>query len=309
MALIKAAVRLLLREHKRYEFKGPVLALGVPEVYASHAELSAWFPAETGRPCPVPASEAKLTTSHVGLPLGWVDAGTLFRMLGLEEVVSIDIEGSEYAAQSEHDLNNPLPATFLDRFQLVVDPGTTEHVFDVKTALGNVVRALKVGGVVVHQVPVYSYNGGYFSINPSVLIDFYRVNGFEEIHSYIIMWDRYWAYTGSSRVYEYSSDLLAARHALADADQCRFCPMLLFFARKARALPEIVVPLQHDGNSEEARNAVAPRPVSNDLTGTALRQARRALYGVLPWDWANALDTRARRWLQLRRSHQRSFWL
>jgi hypothetical protein len=40
MVLIKSVVNLILKEHRHYNFSGPLLALGVPNVYATPSELS-----------------------------------------------------------------------------------------------------------------------------------------------------------------------------------------------------------------------------------------------------------------------------
>ena len=168
MALIKAAARLIIRERSTYSYHGPVLCLGVPDIYLTPAELSA---ALNDGVTPVEPAGAQ----------GFVDAHAFLAALGLREVTSVDISGAAHAPDLVHDLNRPFPADLTGRFGLVVDPGTTEHVFDIRTGLGNVVRALRLGGVVVHFVPVYSYNGGYFTINPNLLTDFYAVNGVSDV--------------------------------------------------------------------------------------------------------------------------------
>ena len=258
MALLKTTVKLIIREHALYNFSGPLLALGVPEIYATYPELTNWFPSLAGRRCPLDPAAVKLTEHPNGPLLGWVSADTFFHAFNISDIVTIDIPGCEHSPDIIHDLNAPFPGDLLDRFGLIIDPGTIEHVFDVRTCLTNVVRALRVGGVVVHQVPIYSYNGGYYSINPNVLHDFYTSNGFHEMKSYIIMWDRYWPYTGMNRVYQYSDAAFSARHALADKDQCRYSPMLLFFARKKEAYSEIAIPIQFSGHYRQAMHSGYP---------------------------------------------------
>lgn len=255
MAFIKTAIKLIIRESVSYKFAGPLLSLGVPEVYATHPEIDSWFNSLAGQRCPLDSAEVRITDNALGKKLGWVSAGSFFKALSMSEVITVDIPGCEHTPDLIHDLNEPFPVELNDRFGLVLDPGTIEHIFDIKTCLTNVARSVKVGGVVVHHVPIYSYNGGYFSVNPNVLNDFYSANGFGEIKSYIIMWDRYRPYNGEYRVYEYSEALLGARHALADKDQCRYSPTLLFFAKKMKTLSKIEVPIQFSGHYQEAVNA------------------------------------------------------
>lgn len=281
MAIIKAAARLIVREHAAYRFRDPVLCLGVPDIYLERAELDRALGREGTSAAP-PGREPAARL---------VSAAEFFQALGMAEVTSLDIEGAAHDPDLRHDLNAPLPDPLRDRFELVVDPGTTEHVFDLRSALTNVVYALRVGGAVIHFVPIYSYNGGYISINPSLFHDFYGANGFVDIRSYIILWDRYRQFGGPSRVYRYTKEL-EPRHALADRDLTRYVPHLLFFARKAEARPNIVVPVQHEDHQVRP-----PR-----LLG---RIARR----VLPEDVVLYLVTMARRERQLFRSHRRSFWI
>ena len=78
------------------------------------------------------------------------------------------------------DLNNSnLPNELKNRFDYILDGGTTEHVFDYAQALRNIVKMLKVGGKVFHYVPATGYiNHGYYDISPSLFADFYQSNGF-----------------------------------------------------------------------------------------------------------------------------------
>lgn len=298
MAIIKSAARLIIEQHLASPFDGPLLTLGVPEIYASQDDIAQWY-GESGRvPPSLAASEARTLLAK---RLGWLTASTFFRSLGIREVVSIDIPGCEYPPDFEHDLNEPLPQDFLNRFNLLIDPGTLEHAFDVKTCLSNVAGAMKVGGIVIHFVPIYSYNGGYFSINPNVLHDFYRGNGFHILRAIIIMWDRYRPYTGKCRCYEYGEAWLGARHALADSDQCRFTPHLLLFARKDAQVPKIVCPIQNE-------HLASQTPTSDTANARLARRVRSLAYRLLPFEAAYALEARITRRQVLRQIREHSFW-
>lgn len=301
MALIRSAVRLIIEQHVASGFRGPVLTLGVPEIYATEKEIAGWRGAVSQPERSLPP--AKVTTNPVGKRLGWVTASTFFQMMGLDEIVSIDIPGCEHPPDLVHNLNDPLPEHFLNRFNLIIDPGTVEHAFDVKTCLGNIARALKVGGIVVNFVPIYSYNGGYFSINPIVLHDFYRANGFRVLRSVIIMWDRFRPFAGESRCYEYGDAWLGSRHALADHDQVRFTPHLLLFSLKESAVAEITCPIQHEDGAAapaETRSAFGAGQIVRSVLGLADR--------LLPFNLAYELNHRAARMAALRRIRKHSFW-
>jgi len=308
MAIIKPAVKIIVRENATYNFSGPALSFGVPEIYATYGELKQWFPELTGQPCLLKPAEVNLTLNEIGKKLGWVTSDTFFKSLGISELLTIDIPGCEHEPDLLHDLNQPLPGHFLNRFNLILDPGTMEHVFDIKTGLTNIVRALKVGGIIIQQVPVYSYNGGYYSINPNVLNDFYRINGFSELKTFIIMWDRYHAYTGKHRCYEYNDELLGGRHALADYDQCRFSPHMLFIARKTEDLAEIRVPLQYEGHYLVQQSDGFSKTNSEWFTKTK-RRASSLLNNILPFPLAFYLVSWLKRNLQWFRTRRKSSWV
>lgn len=306
MAIIKSAVKIIMRQHSEYQLSGPVLTLGVPEIYGTYKELAADFMALTGQPCRVSGSEVVISSNPAGRQLGWVSFGTFLKMLDISEVVSVDIPGCEHTPDLIHDMNQPFPVDLMNRFNLVIDPGTIEHIFDIKTALTNVVRSLRVGGVVIHQVPVYSYNGGYYSINPNVLNDFYASNGFSDLKTFIVMWDRYWAFTGKNRCYPYSEASMGRRHALADRDQCRFAPHMLFFARKQQAIQEIVNPLQYSGHYV-TKMAPSPKKHPSSLIKRLGRWGLARIYDVFPYTLAFYLESWLQRERYLYRARRNSF--
>ena len=307
MAIVKSAVRIILREHAKYQFSGPALSLGVPEIYATYGELEKWFPELAGRPCSLKPTDARVTMNATGKKLGWVTSGTFFQSLGISEVTTVDIPGCEHMPDLFHDLNQPLPPHFSDRFNLVLDPGTMEHVFDIKMGLTNIVQALRIGGIIIHQVPIYSYNGGYYSINPNVLNDFYRENGFSELKAFIIMWDRYRAYTGKHRCYEYNNELFGGRHAVADYDQCRFSPHMLFIARKTQALSEIRIPLQYESHYLDRQVGGFSKSELGLLTRIRKRGSS-LLYAALPFALVHFLWSWLERNVQWFKTHRKSFW-
>ena len=257
MAILKPAARLIVRDHAKYALKGPLLSLGVPEIYATYDELQEWSRDYLARDVLIGRGDAQHSTNKIGARLGWVSARTFFRAIGIDDFQSLDLPGSEHKAEIHHDLNDPLPPQWHGKYQTVFDPGTLEHVFDQRACLENIADALAPGGVAIHVVPVYSYNGGYYSINPNVLHDFYRANGFGDISAYIVMWDRYRPYsTRRTRCYVYREDVLGSRHALTEADQVRYTPHLVMFARKKETRTQYIAPLQFDGRYAEEASAL-----------------------------------------------------
>jgi hypothetical protein len=76
---------------------------------------------------------------------------TYLKTIGWPKLESLDfsaIEGAEYV----HDLSDPVGNDLKNRFELIYDGGTTEHVFDIAQSFRNVDAMLKEGGIFVSCV-------------------------------------------------------------------------------------------------------------------------------------------------------------
>jgi hypothetical protein len=106
-------------------------------------------------------------------------AEPVLRALGAREVCSIDRSRYE-GATHVHDLNRPLPATYLEPFSVVLDGGCLEHVFDFPMAIRNCMQMVAVGGHLLCMPPVNNAAGhGFYQFSPEL---YFRVlspeNGF-----------------------------------------------------------------------------------------------------------------------------------
>lgn len=87
-----------------------------------------------------------------------------------------------YGVDETGDMNLPIAPQHHGAYDLVVDPGTTEHCFNVAQALKNAAEAVAVGGHIYHMVPLCHWNHGFWNFSPGVFADFYDSdNGFEVI--------------------------------------------------------------------------------------------------------------------------------
>ncbi len=99
--------------------------------------------------------------------------------LGAASVTSLDF--SDYQGSAlKHDLNEPIPDAWKDRYDLVFDGGTLEHVFNLPVAVRNAMELLAEGGHYVGLSPADHWIGhGFYQFSPEW---FYRVfaeeNGF-----------------------------------------------------------------------------------------------------------------------------------
>jgi hypothetical protein len=114
----------------------------------------------------------------------WADfADDMFReMFGFDSVTSIDFSPYEGAGVIQ-DIGSPLQPGLAGQFDMAIDGGTLEHVFNFPVAVGNLMRLVKVGGAVYTQSPCNSLAGhGFYQFSPELM---YRVfsapNGFEVV--------------------------------------------------------------------------------------------------------------------------------
>jgi hypothetical protein len=103
----------------------------------------------------------------------------LVELLGAREVVSFDASAHE-AATRVMDLNRDLSPQHEEGFDLVIDGGTLEHVFNYPVAVSNLMRMAQVGGRVLTANPCNNLAGhGFYQFTPELLFRvFSRVNGF-----------------------------------------------------------------------------------------------------------------------------------
>jgi hypothetical protein len=112
----------------------------------------------------------------------WAEfADDMFRdALKFEGVTSIDFSPYEGASVVQ-DIGAKLRPDLIGQFDLAVDGGTLEHVFNYPVAVGNLMRLVRLGGAVYTQNPCNGLAGhGFYQFSPELL---YRVfseqNGFE----------------------------------------------------------------------------------------------------------------------------------
>lgn len=104
----------------------------------------------------------------------------VFLSMGARQVSSMDASSFE-GAEFVHDLNQPVNDALKQKFDLVYDGGTLEHVFNFPTALRNCMEMVRLDGRFISHTPTNNWCGhGFFQFSPEL---FYNVlcedNGFE----------------------------------------------------------------------------------------------------------------------------------
>jgi hypothetical protein len=195
MGLAVSIMRLMIRMHKAEPWHGPVLTLGVQDVPATYDELVKVYRSEKADFVPVPAAERRTSTSDLfkrsGLDnTGYIHPTVFFKTLGVQGYDDVDFSDFEKPTLI-HDFNHPIPDAWHGRYGMVVDGGTAEHIFDIRSTLANTVQLLRVGGDVLHISPVCGWiNHGFYQYSPCLFYDYYGANGFESLTSYLVQMPR-----------------------------------------------------------------------------------------------------------------------
>jgi hypothetical protein len=107
-------------------------------------------------------------------------ADEFFRFLGANEFVTVDRSNFE-GATLLHDLNEPFSENLRGRFDLVMDGGTLEHIFDFPSALRHCLELVSVGGHFIAITPANQWMGhGFYQFSPELFFRVFNLeNGFE----------------------------------------------------------------------------------------------------------------------------------
>lgn len=97
-------------------------------------------------------------------------------LLGSEGMpVSVDQHGTEFAQR--RDLNYPVQ--FLYRYDVVVNHGTLEHIFDIAQAFETIHESCALDGVMIHESPFHGWlDHGFYNLQPTLFYDLADANNY-----------------------------------------------------------------------------------------------------------------------------------
>ncbi|QCO56057.1 class I SAM-dependent methyltransferase [Pseudorhodobacter turbinis] len=99
---------------------------------------------------------------------------TFISRLGFSSVDSLDFSDFEDASII-HDLTQPVSEDLMERFDVIYDGGTCEHVFELPTAYRNIDKMLRPGGVLIGHSPCNNWiNHGFYQISPEMVYGFWE---------------------------------------------------------------------------------------------------------------------------------------
>lgn len=173
----------------------------------------------------------------------WLSNGPLYadgflKMLGAEEVVALDASSYE-GAEIVHDMNLPISEDYHERYDVVLDGGTLEHVFHFPTAVKNCMDMVRCGGCLLFFTPINNYCGhGFYQFSPEM---FFRVlnplNGFEIVRA--VAWEE----RSRPKFYEVSDPAKVKRRVELVTG---YPSLMMVCARKREHVARLVLPQQSD---------------------------------------------------------------
>lgn len=181
--IIPTLAKILVKEHIHKPIQGRVLCLGRQTVQMTHQEAIKLIQNEGYI---IPAERIKETSelqdksTRVGKGKQYISDIAFFKLLGIDDMESMDISEYEHATII-HDLNKPVPKNLEDKYDFIVDGGTFDHLFDLKTVFMNVNKMLKKDGRVFQWNAASNFTGAaYLSFGPDLFLDYFLLNRFAD---------------------------------------------------------------------------------------------------------------------------------
>lgn len=171
MGIAKGALCLLFELKSTHKLGGTVCQLGRQAIHVTRRQFS--------------IVAKNFNFGQAALDPNVIDDVTLFKALGFDAVESMDYSDYENPTHVL-DFNNPIPDRFREKYEVVFDGGTTEHIFNLPESLRNIHKMLKPGGLIIHSSPSSNHvDHGFYMFSPTLFYDWYTCNRFDIIKSYI----------------------------------------------------------------------------------------------------------------------------
>ena len=169
--------------------------------FRTGAEAVRWLRESGLTPAPV---EPEISLKPDFQRLHFIQDTSLFRLMGFREAVTLDYSDYE-GAEIICNLSHPLPDGLLaktGRFDLIVDAGCLEHIFNVPQVLENYFHLAGDRGVVILIVPSSNLvDHGFYSFSPTLFQDYYSANHWQILRHYF--YESFPNYNALWKVYEY----------------------------------------------------------------------------------------------------------
>lgn len=180
MGIARGAVALMLEEAARQPFHGVIGTLGRQTMYTTRVEVAKQF--ERFKISP----KTPINIAHPGLT-----DDDLFPWMGFDAVESLDYSDFE-GANHVIDLNQDgVPPHLEQKYDVLLDSGTLEHVFHLPNALKNACSMVKEGGRLMILTPASNHvDHGFYMFSPTLFYDYFMANGFAIETIYLVAYTK-----------------------------------------------------------------------------------------------------------------------
>jgi len=154
-----------------------VLSLGYPDIIVTKDQMSSLLVNNSIDKIDMRDDLIDIAVTHnIEDLVNWCcESYSLFSVLGAELTV---IDFTSWTNKEEVvDLNYPIDEKYYKQYDIVIDPGTTEHIFNIAQAMINILNITKKNGFIYHQTPYNNINHGFYNLSPTFYKDFYEENG------------------------------------------------------------------------------------------------------------------------------------
>lgn len=303
MAITKSLLRFLLTQRSDYGIgnrDGRILTLGVQDIHATHDEISTILRSRGIEPIAIEPSNRKYTKSQVvSSESSYAYVKDLFRMLGFNGVETLDFSAAEQP-DHVHDLNYPVNQALCGNggsggYDVVLDVGVLEHIYNVRQSVENVMRMTKLGGSVVLVLPLFGWhNMVYFNFQPPFFPEVFLANGFGDVRTFVNYYPIWREWDDRKLIYQefrYGDEIAFTKPF--------YRTNLIFLARKKTELKSFVMPNQgwYVEYHEQCEGNAQPQPDPPE-SHAPMRILKSFVRHAMPY-WFNAriwnlLDARAR---------------
>lgn len=124
------------------------------------------------------SAESRRGTSPVDV---WAAAERYYKAMLREPsvVTAIDLDPAAPGARRE-DLNCPIRFPYPGFYDVIINTGTAEHVFDLRQVWETMHDAAKPGGLMVHSMPLWGWlDHGFVNYQPTFIADLAAANNYE----------------------------------------------------------------------------------------------------------------------------------
>ena len=124
--------------------------------------------------------------SHLQNKYEWGYCENLFKDIGFNSVESLDYSLYE-GASIIHNFNTPVSKNLHGKYNLIMDGGTIEHLFNIPQVCENIINLLDINGVYVSVIPNNNLSGhGIYQFSPEFFLSaFSRKYGMEVQELYL----------------------------------------------------------------------------------------------------------------------------